>query len=144
MTELVSETIARYAISVWHEMERNSIKEGEYQVWRGSLTGVFDTLKISRTHYTLIYRVLEDGGFLSKLTRGGGGKPSAVALHFPPEASSLTLTDANPPATLPLVRRIESLERQTGGINIVEALMQMQEQVDQIKQIRTTQQGEVK
>lgn len=139
MTELVSETIARYAISVYHEMERNSTAEGEYKVWRGSLTGVFDELKISRTHYTLIYRILEDGGFLSKLTRGGGGKPSAVALHFAPEASSLTLTDANPPATLPLVRRIESLERQTGGMNIVEALIQMQEEISNLKSIRTTQ-----
>lgn len=142
MTTLITETIARHAISVYHEMERNSTEEGEYKVWRGSLTGVFNELNISRTHYTLIWRILEDGGFISKLTRGGGGRATAVALHFPPEASSLTLTDASLPATLPLVQRIESLEKQTGGINIVEALMQMQGEIDKIKSIRTTTQGE--
>jgi hypothetical protein len=114
----MTDQLARHIIAVWNYMNDNAV-DGEFQ---GNLTGVFTELNISRTYYSPIWNVLEEGGYVSRAARGGGRTPSTVYIHLAPQLNVLLLTEPPKAATVPLVRRIEELESALGGIDIVGVL----------------------
>jgi hypothetical protein len=119
----MTETQARHCMSVWHYLNDHSDDQKRYL---GKLTDVFEELNISRTYYTPIWRVLEQGGYVSKVQRGGGGNPSAIVVHTKPSLDALLLTDIPEESSVPLVRRVEHLESATGGIDIPAVLASME------------------
>lgn len=118
----LSESVASHIIGVYNEMEEKSEMVGEYRVYKGSLNRLVKELGISMTYYSIIFRVLYDGGYIDQVDRGGRDKPSTIVLHHAPKMDELLLTSADLPATVPLVQRIEKIERSLGGMNIVDAL----------------------
>ncbi|HEX4920826.1 MAG TPA: hypothetical protein VFV92_08810, partial [Candidatus Bathyarchaeia archaeon] len=110
----MTEGQARHALAVWNYLNDHSDDHKQYM---GSLTDVFEELNISRTYYTPIWRVLEQGGYVSRVKRGGGRSDSIVAVHAKPSLDVLLLTDVPEESSVPLARRVEDLESATGGLD---------------------------
>jgi hypothetical protein len=124
--------VPRYAKLLYdalYELSEPS-ETGEYRVFNGRVTEIFNRLGISLAYYTQIRRLLIKTGSIEMLKRGGGGLASEVALHHPPPSEEnlpTGLTTGRHLATLveALGKRVEILEgvrESQGGLNIAEAL----------------------
>jgi len=135
MPRTVTETFARHIIAVYNYFDEDStlIDTGEV-IWIGNVSEAFKELGISGSYYSLIFRILYDNGYVSQVDRGGRDKPTTLLLHFKPEIETLLLTTTGLPATIPLVERIGQLERNTGEMNLVEALKVLDQRVSALEE----------
>jgi hypothetical protein len=109
----------------------------ELRVWRGKLTEVFKELESSSKYYTPIRSLLTQSGAITIVEAGSRNRDSTVVLNHPlPTYVDLVdggLTTAPSRATLlAIAQRVSALEgwRETmGGINIAEALMNMEQRI---------------
>lgn len=120
------------------EMGTNS-EPREVLVFRGQLSDVFRELKVSQTFYSKIRAILIEYDCVTYLQRGTRAYDSVLLLNHPPpeEVPPEVLTRPSDPATLSAVAdALESLSHSvsvlekwresTGGINISEALRNME------------------
>jgi hypothetical protein len=134
----MNEAMANHCISVYSYMEARQEYVQGFRRYDGSPTKVFDELGISRTYYSLVWKYLEEGGFISRTGRGTG-----VLLHSRPTIDQLLLTELPERDTIPFVRRIEALEAALGGLDIVGILTQLDHRITAIENAhKGTNQGE--
>lgn len=107
------------------------------RLFRGKIVELYRELGISQGYYTEIIRFLVDQGCITYIQRGSRGFETVIAVHEPPTLSdwerwkllpSQGLTEPPDYATLEL--RIRALETLVGGINIVEALQRVKDELD--------------
>lgn len=112
----------------------------ELRVFKGGLVDLFRKLGVSQSYYSSINRALREMGCISLIRRGSRGSGSVVALHHPPEQTEFVrflnqpLTES--PEAAKLAERLEILERRLGGMNIVEALRNMDERLNRLERER--------
>lgn len=114
-------------------------------VFRGKLTDVFSELKIAQPYYVKIRRILMDYNCVTYLQRGTKAYDSVLILNHPPpeEIAPEVLTSAAKSATLgEMARRLRALEdwRETtaGGLNIGEALRNMEVRISKVEETLLT------
>lgn len=142
MAKPVSESLAAHIVSVYGAMEENASNVDDIKIYEGSVATLIRELGISMTFYSPIFRALYDGGYCAMGDRGGRGKPSTVVLLRRPEKDELmALTASKGYATLSLVKRLENLESNTGGMNVVGALQELERRLiaieDQLRVARS-------
>jgi len=71
-----------YGLVLYNELSKNA-SDG---LWEGSMVEAFRTTGASNTHYSRLYRTLEQTGCIETLlaARGGGGRVSKIRLIRPP------------------------------------------------------------
>jgi len=116
------------------------------QVFRGSLTDVYNGLGIPKAYYSETIGVLKKHLCIEVIQRGSRTTESVVVLHRPPERMFFVrtgeddLTDAEDFAKL--VTEFEKFRETLGGVNIAEALVAIDrrftEVEKQMQEIRKT------
>lgn len=141
----VSPTIAAHALTLYQEFVKRATEEfigdnDTHTVFRGSIVDVYRATKISNTHYTRLFRLLEECGSFEIIERGGLNTESTVILHGEPELENLVqlghspLTDAPKAATLKAVqKKLLTLEAMLGGMNIVEAIKNLDNRITKLE-----------
>jgi len=66
--------------TIYDAMEADSKPEGEYKVWEGFATKLFEDQGLTVPYYTQVMRMLRGMDCLRQLRRGGGTAPSRWAL----------------------------------------------------------------
>src|SRR5215831_10730446 len=95
----VTEALADHIVAVYKAMYEDSHEEEDHRAYTGKLSQLVETLGISGTYYSRIFRALYEGGYAVLLDRGGRNKPSTVALLREPTRSELldlTMTHSRP------------------------------------------------
>lgn len=96
------------------------------RVFRGRVTIIFRSLEISQSYYGRVKTGLVETGCISFAQVGSRGKTSAIILHHPPLADEFAVRE-NRPLTknveaAMLTQRMDGIENRLGGMNVVEAL----------------------
>lgn len=134
-----------YCAAFYERMVEESNEEDGLVVWRGYITKTIRGLGIPDGTYKRITDKLQELGSVEQVERGfRGNKPSVMILNYPPtdevwdrgESGRQGLT--GPPSAAILARRVNDLERRLEGLNIKEALVDMQQQ---IRKLQTAIQG---
>jgi hypothetical protein len=98
----------------------------QVRVFRGKVTIIFRSLEISQSYYGRVKTGLTESGCISFAQVGSRGKPSAIILHHPPLAEEFALREGRPLTktveAAMLSQRMEGIENRLGGMNVVEAL----------------------
>ena len=127
MTINTTETLIRHAKALYNALEEKAqpeeVQGGTLNVFRGSLTHVYDELGISRSYYTPIVTLMRENEYVSFLQKGSRSVESVIVLHREPTAEGMSL----PPLTgrshgAKVEARLKTLEDSTGGIHIAKAL----------------------
>ena len=124
-----------HAVRVYSHMLKNSTEitweDLPIKAWEGSITQLTADLRISNSYYTRVVGGLEASGCISMLRRGSGNRLSLLALHHPPSEESF-ISDLTPrlPAANLVEQRLKDLETNVGGINIAEAIADIQERLE--------------
>lgn len=130
----ITETLATHVMALYHAMHEDSVEEDGNRFWRGSVVQLVRELGVSMTFYGPVFSVLYDNGFCALVDRGGRSKPSTILLLQEPTKDLLTPLTMDGPATrLSLVTRIEALESNTGGMNVVGALEEVEKRLKAIE-----------
>jgi hypothetical protein len=107
----------------------------EISIFRGSLTRAWNAVGASNSYYSQVMRFLYDSGCLHLVQRGAASTPSVVAVIKRPEpnvtVSSGRLTTGPNPATL--IQEVENIKRNVGGINIAEALAEIESRLEKLE-----------
>jgi hypothetical protein len=143
--------IVTYGQRVWDAMFLESteevINEETVSVYRGRYSALFDSLGISRTHYTPIRSLLIETGCMTHLQSGGNGRSTVIVLHKPlTEAAVMNiprrrLTEPVGTATL---RRVKALEGEVQalkawresvgeGLNLAKVLRNLEKRISAIE-----------
>jgi hypothetical protein len=117
--------------------KKEVIKGVELNIYRGYLVKAYRSLAIGQSYYSGMMDTLKRMGCITVMQRGTRGSPSIVALHHPPDAeefervrgSGLTgrLGDAS------LTSRVETLEKRIGGLDIVDAFLELTGRVEALE-----------
>lgn len=121
-----SNKIFEVATTFYDELFKLSKKEevnGEtYDIFRGSMTDVWNRISNSQSYYVPVMGFLRDYGYITLVQRGRRGRESIITLHGQPareEVEGLDLTTASPLATMQA--DIQKMSDRLGGLDIVEA-----------------------
>jgi hypothetical protein len=117
------EAVMRNAEALYAELE----KRADNGTFTGSRVHAFQTLDVSNTYYSLVYRLLTESGCIEEVQRGNRRQPSIIALHGAPDREKLqamyraSLTRPRSIDTLrdyvsELEGRLEALEREVERI----------------------------
>lgn len=119
-----------YANAFYAHMADNAVDrviDGKpFKVWEGSITKTCRELGIPAGTERRVIRPLEQMGAIQMLSRGVANYPTIIALIRPPteelwaDVSGLPLTGRL--SYDRLVRKVEEIERQLGGVNLAEVL----------------------
>lgn len=111
-------------------------------VFRGNFTEVCESVKASKGYYSQIRRILLDNGCMYQLERGTAHSPSVILLDDtkrPPmtesdnvKSGALRLTDVDQSVRL-LGERVEVMESRLGGVNLTDALKNMETRFSRIE-----------
>ena len=122
-------TIIRYAVLFYQYLdERAEVNEYHERVFTGSVGEAYKAVGASSTYHSDIRKLLIDSGSVTVLQRGTGKQPSEWVLNGLDEnilAVPLTPPDRAATVGAQVERRVRTLEawrETTGGINIAEAL----------------------
>lgn len=121
--------VARYSRELYdllaEKAKAENIQGVEIQIYRGSITKLWNKTGASNAYYSKVMRSLDQLGCIQVVERGSGGRESVVALiRRPADGEVSTKLDLTPPgeaATLALRQEIEGLKKNIGGIDIAEA-----------------------
>jgi len=107
------------AIELYRKL-RNTAIDG---IWRGGLTKVYDSLGVSRTHYSRIMGLLVESGAIEKLEKGSGFRGSTLKVHEEPTlerlvALSPVISESKSRTRDQLTMRVDSIERRVGTLDI--------------------------
>lgn len=125
----------RHGLVLYEKMLELSSEDDGFTVYRGSLTQLFDATGFSRAYYTDVFQRLEDCGSIAKLQRGGRNADTVIVLRQAPTLESWNgtptatshLTPRGPSAILE--QQVRDLVQLLGGMNIVQALGELQGQI---------------
>lgn len=134
----MTDTFIQHCISLYTAIDdRAQIQElqsgQKARVFAGNYTEVYESTGLSRTYYTSTRRALEKHNAILILQRGGRGTDTVIVLQGLPETwdiegwndgSGKGLT--NPPDYATLRSDVDELKKQTGGINVVAVLAEME------------------
>ena len=133
-----SDKIFEVATSFYDELLKLSKKEevnGEtYDIFRGSVTKVWDSVANSQSYYVPVMGFLRDYGYITLLQRGTRGRESVVTLHGQPvreELDGLDLTTASPLATMQA--EVQKMNERLGGLDIVEAFKNIEGRLSKLE-----------
>jgi hypothetical protein len=137
---MTTEAIAEYARQLYNLMD-SLAKENEYheRVFTGSITDLYKDIGASTSYYTAIRKFLLDAELITILQRGNAKQQSQVRLNELSEnILRKPLTAAPRAATMgaDVQRRLERLEawrETTGGLNIAEALRNIEDRVTRLE-----------
>lgn len=134
-----NDKIFEVATEFYDELHKLSKKEevnGEtFDIFRGSMTKVWDRVSNSQSYYVPVMGFLRDFGYLTLLQRGTRGRESVVAFHSRPLREHLDeadLTTASPLAKMQA--EIDKVSERLGGLDIVEALKNHEGRLKKLEQ----------
>jgi hypothetical protein len=134
MAPKINKTLAHHVITVYRAMSEDSQEEENYSIYVGNLSQLVESLGISMTYYSRIFRALYDGDYAALEDRGGRDKPSTVLLLREPTVEELlALTFTNPGPILSLVKRLDSLESSLGGLHVRNALAEVEKRLEALE-----------
>jgi hypothetical protein len=122
--------------------ERAKLNEYHELVFTGSLTKLYQELGASTSYYSPIRKLLVDSGAIEITQRGTRSQVSEVTVkQLSENISPDPLTAARPAATMGVEvdRRLASLEawrETTGGLNIAEALRNMESRLSRLESLQ--------
>jgi hypothetical protein len=132
-----------HASTLYGVFERDSTTEEidgvRLPVWRGSMVEAYKSIGASQHYYSGVMDTLKDLGCITVLSSGRRARPSVVALHHAPDEvefifySESRLTGA--PEAAKLRSRLELLERRIGGVNIADALVNIDKRVARLEHL---------
>ena len=116
----------RHALNLYKALEAKAVVKDDELIFSGSLVEMFRSLKISQGYYSDVTRGLYTLDCMQMKQRGARNSPSVIVLHHLPtvedwEALADSDLTTRPSGATMLEKRVENLERQTGGMHIVEA-----------------------
>lgn len=130
--------LLEYCVRLFEAMSPNATEQEGVLVWQGRLLEMAAGLGISRGNYSRAIAKLREMGCVEQISRGFRGTHlSTYALIQPPtpeafvKSSDATLTSR--PTYDSLVARVKELERQIGGLNIVEVLATHDGQIKELQ-----------
>jgi hypothetical protein len=145
---------AIYVHQFYQELEKRAkletVQNVEVLIFRGKLSDVFESLSISNKYYSRIRKILLKYDCVQYLERGTRSYDSTLLLnHAPPPIEKFSeedLTDRTGPDTVTeMARRLAELEQEVavlgglrdklGGIDITEALRNLESRVRSLEQI---------
>lgn len=123
----MNKSIKAHCERVYAEFQKGATLEGGVLVWKGKSSELLAELKVPSGYYGRVMRQLEYMGCLTRRHRGSLGVPSEIELHRDPssikewvDAPSKDLTGLPEYATL--AQTVKDIETLVGGIDIREAL----------------------
>ena len=128
-----------YCHLLYARMDAEATDEQNVRVWRGRLIETCGDLGIPEGSYSKVVTRLRELGCIEQVTRGFRGTAlSTYIVRYPPtdevwnvKSSSDPLTTA--PTVDSLVARMENLERQLGGLNVVDAMANFEKRLQQVE-----------
>lgn len=140
----VTEAVARVAIELYGELSKTAKLEeiegyGTFTVWRGSMLSAFESVSKTRNYYNVSYNLLRVGNAISILSRGARSTESVIVLHAAPTLEGLLetdpdlLTEGRAYAKLALEAQMKDLITSFKGLNVVQALGNLQDQINELK-----------
>lgn len=133
--------IVRHSISVYNALLKDSTEEtfeGEsIRLYRGPVSRLYASLGIAQSYYTEIFDQLDRQGSITYLQRGSKHVDTVIVLHFPPTEENFRirprkgLTSAENSANL--IESVSLLKQLVGGINIVEALIDVDKRLKRLE-----------
>lgn len=121
------------ALMLYDYLESKAVEDDiEGRVFRGSIVAAYDELKISHSHYTTVQRMLVESGAMELVQRGARGIESVYRLNGRPDPENLrklSLTKPDNRATVALEQRVADIQRQIGGLDIVQALADLEKRL---------------
>lgn len=114
----------------------NEEQEGGHvlRIFRGKVVSVYRSLEIAQSYYSKVRTSLINMGCMTILQQGARGTESVIVLHHPPDRDEFRLLKDEPGLTprldsAILAQRIADIEKQLGGLNVVEALSDIMDTV---------------
>jgi hypothetical protein len=140
MTTVAIPARLRYAVEFYLILDKLA-EENEYheRVFTGSMMKAYRQLGASSTYWTQIRKILVDSGSITILQRGTGNQASIIVLNgLDEKISAEALTRPARAATVGAeverrVRTLEAWRETTGGINIAEALRNMERRLTKLE-----------
>ena len=122
--------LAKHSLAFYDLLDSRAKREehGEHhlQVFRGSITKVWDEVGASNSYYTNVMRSLKDMSCIVVLQTGSVNVDSIVACLRRPEPSEFSKPDlTKTPAPATMLQELENIKRNIGGINIPDALQEL-------------------
>jgi hypothetical protein len=127
----MASTVFQHAHTFYTAMDERANDEiwdngAEVRVFRGKVTIVFRSLEISQSYYGRVKTALIESGCISFAQVGSRGNPSTILLHHPPSSDEFSLREDRPLTknveAAMLSQRMDGIENRLGGMNVVEAL----------------------
>jgi hypothetical protein len=113
-------------------------------VYVGSITKLFDELRLPQAYYSRITQQLKKLGYAEQIERGAPGRPSVWKLWHRPDPDTWKLLYVRrgegltpPPGrdTLTSVsNRVEALEKRLGGLNVVTAIAELSKEIQKAQE----------
>lgn len=109
-------------------------------VFRGRIGDLYDEAGVSKAYYSKVRRILLDCGAIQILERGTIHAPSIVVVDpnktppvAPPNVKLIESGLTKPPRGDKIERRVTALENKLGGLDIVEALRNLENRLSLIE-----------
>lgn len=140
--------LAANCASLYAKMDAESVTEppgSDTKIWRGKIVDACLSIGIAIGSYSRVVNALRKLGCIEQLEQGNRGRATSYRLVYPPtpevwrdhapeRAEDLT----SPPSLDILSAQIEDVKHELktilGGINVVEALATLQQQLDRLQQ----------
>lgn len=128
-----------YALELYKLMEANAENTSDgYAVFTGSISKMYDGLGISKQHYTRIMMALVEAGAIQYMQRGNVRQPTVLRLYGEPTLLKLVEvleinTQFRREKKSVLEQRVDALERSVAGLNVKEALLNLDNRVKEIE-----------
>lgn len=115
----------------------------EDHVWQGKIIDACRSLGINVGSYSRVVNALRRLGCIEQLEQGYRSRPSIYRVHYPPtpevwaeRAPDRTEDLTSAPSSDTMAARLKDLEAQIGGINLVDALANIEARLQQLERDR--------
>src|SRR4029079_15968167 len=123
--------IVRHTLAVYNALRDRAKERGEDLIFQGKVTEVYASTGISQGYYSEVFRQLEVQECILYLQRGGRSTDSILVINHPPTAEAFRPAPksdlTSPEAYANLREDVEALKTLVGGVNIVDALVAVEE-----------------
>lgn len=130
----------RHAVQLWETMYQQAHgAAGVAGIFEGSLTQAYDASKLSRTHYTRLYRLLAEMGCIVIERKGRRDMPGRVVLRTRPTLDEYMklydspLTNSTGSGIVALEQRIVQLEGRLPEIDIKQAFLEIEQRLSKLE-----------
>lgn len=118
--------------------EIKKVSNVNVRVWEGSLTELYRGMGIGQSYYSRIMNSLKSMGCVTMTQRGSRKTSSILVLHHEPDRAEWEAHHARPDLTgrmegATLSDRVFNLEQRIGGVNIVDALRNLENRLQALE-----------